>query len=178
MRKILTLSLTLLALQSFALEMELKPALPPAGMAPARVDLELDIFGVSYHSNRTYGFNETNYGVGFNAAMSSPTNDHFYMVVSTGTYKDSYDKDAFFFMVGPRAMIGYRNGLHATASVQGGYLRGSGAKGQGILPIVSFGYDRVDVCVTGTPFSEDNNSNSADNSNMVAVFLKFRVFEF
>ena len=176
MRKILTLSLTILALQLSALEMELKPAQKHRHLAESRIDVELDLFGVSYHTNRDYDFNESNYGVGVNLALSSPGYDHMYMVVSTGTYKDSYDEDAFFFMVGPRALIGYRNGFHATVGLQAGYLEGSGAKGIGAFPVLSVGYDWFDVCFTGQPV--ENDTGSAEDSRMFALFLKFRLFDF
>ncbi len=180
MKNLLTLSLFLLAFQVSALEMELKPAQTHNHVTPAKIDLELDVFGLSYHTNRDYDFNEVNPGFGLSVAFKSDEPDrgyHLSMVVSAGTYKDSYSDQAKYFLVGPRATLGFEKSLHASIAIQGGYLNGSGSKGQGIVPFASIGYDWFDVGITGDPFGTGG-ENDAETSKMIAVFLKLRALTF
>ena len=57
---------------------------------------------------------------------------------------------------------------------QVGHVSGSGIHGAAIVPVISAGYGRFDICVTGDPFEKD----AADKSKVVACFIKFRAFEF
>lgn len=180
MKHALALILIALFLQVNALEMELKPAQNHERVYDSKLSLELDVFGLSYHSNRNYDFNEKNPGLGVSVVFSSDTPDpgwHFSMVASAGTYRDSYNEQAEYFLIGPRFTLGYENSFHASLAMQAGYLDGSGKNGQAIIPFVTVGYDRINVGITGDPFGVGD-ENSQDTSKMVAVFLKFRVLDF
>jgi hypothetical protein len=133
--------------------------------------------GLSYHTNKSYDFNEENLGLGVSFTIGSNVPDDglsAVMVASVGFYKDSYNEQAKYFLAGPRGVIGHRDGFHVSGAVQVGYVDGSGLHGAGIIPFVSVGYDRFDLCVTGDPFSKD----SEDKSKFVACFLKIRVLDF
>lgn len=172
MKKILALSLILISLHA---------------PAETKVDLELDVFGLSYHTNRDYDFNERNPGLGLDVVFSSKkSSEDFWrasMVLSGGVYKDSFSERAEYLFAGPRLTMGYDDSLHAMISVQGGYLDGSGTNGLSAFPVVGFGYDWFNVCFTGIFTGSDRTEMTSATtgvvySRMVAVFLKFRVLDF
>ncbi len=182
MKKVLTFAMFVLSLQATALEkseMVLKPPLPPAKTDLVDVGVELDIFGLSYHTNRDYDFNEVNPGVGLSMVLDSSkaSINRFSLVLSSGVYTDSYNDTAFYMVAGPRYTLGYENDFHVFASVQGGYMNGSDRKGQGVIPFVGFGYDRFNVCFTGALVGKGD-KDAPDASKMVAVFLKIKVIDF
>jgi hypothetical protein len=158
----------------FALEMELKPPLSYDDNANSYT-LELDVFGLSYHDNRSYDFNEVNPGVGLNLCIKASSDDVLELMLSGACYKDSYSDLATFVGIGPRWTVGDRKSLHASLAFIGGYMMAEKDRTLAV-PVLAFGYDFVDVCFTGKPSSGDE--KYADASNMVAVFLKFRVWEF
>ncbi len=152
-----------------------------AAMCAAAADdttLEVYVFGKSYHTNRSYDWNEENYGLGIGLAKcigeDSPNTDVFGVV---GSYKDSLNETAKFALFGIRGVVlGQKNDYHATLSFAGGYYEGSGFVKFGILPVFSIGYDKFDLCFTGSPNVLD--SNDKYNTAMIAVFLKMQVMEF
>lgn len=161
MKNVLALTLMVLSLHAVAVD---------------RVDLELDVFGLSYHQDRDFGYNERNPGLGLTLVMGDRGDDFLSLIVSGGTYKDSYRDQAAFLVAGVRAMVGSKDSFHASLSVQGGYFDGSGFDGLGALPVFSVGYDRYDLCVTGNPF--ETKDGDQGSSRVVAFFLKVRVLEF
>jgi hypothetical protein len=149
--------------------------------AQDKTTLELDVFGLSYHTNRDYDYNEVNPGLGVSAVFSS--NECLSMVASAGSYKDSFSDQAVYFLVGPRLTIGAEDSFHASVSVQAGYLNGSGKQGLAGIPFITLGYDWFNVGITGDVFSRSETVQVSKNeavayTKMVAVFLKFRVLDF
>lgn len=138
--------------------------------------MELDVFGLSYHEDRQFDYNERNPGLGLTLVMGDRGDDFLSILVSGGTYKDSFYEQATFLVAGVRAMVGSKDSFHASMSIQGGYFEGSGFNGLGALPVCSVGYDRYDFCVTGNPF--ETKEGDQGSSRVVAFFLKVRVLEF
>jgi len=155
-------------------------------LAGADVDVETFVFGLSHHTNRSVDWNERNYGLGLGLAYH--VNKYSDITVFTGTYNDSFNDQAKFASVGLRGIIGDRNALHATFGLSGGYLNGSNVNGFVIMPVMSLGYDWIDICVTGQPNkSSGNNSGSSDprdnrneqsSTGVYAGFIKFRIATF
>ena len=142
-------------------------------------ELELNVFGLSYHTNRNYNFNEVNPGLGlglvFNKVGYEDDGSHMSMVVSAGEYKDSFNNTAYYILAGPRLTLGYEDSFHATAEAGVGLLHGSGNKSAALVPVVSVGYDRFNLCVTG---ELGNTSNEHEASKMIALFLRVKLFDF
>jgi hypothetical protein len=149
-----------------------------------KVDGEVFVFGKSYHSNRSIDYNETNPGVALGIAYHD--DEHLDVTLAGGQYKDSYREHARFALAGIRYVWGDRDGAHATAGFSLGYFKGSDFHGVGFLPVVSVGYDWIDMCVTGDPaFGGNSNNGSRDpqenrgaTGGFIAAFLKFRVATF
>ena len=147
-------------------------------------DLELYTFGASYHSNRTVNWNENNLGLGLGVAIHTDTKID--IIFAGGGYKDSYNEIASFGMFGARYVMGERKRVHATAGFMAGYYNGSGFAGVGMIPVVSIGYNWVDLCFTGSPPESGHKHNNSDDpkqnreteSGMVAAFLKIRLCTF
>jgi hypothetical protein len=140
---------------------------------------ELDVFGLSYHANRDYDFNEVNPGLGITMVMNSaePTDmSHFSMIASVGSYRDSYNDQAWYILAGSRFTVGTRDGLHASAALTLGWVDGSGTRGLPIVPFLSVGYNRYDLGITGSP--ETGKSGAEDSSKVIAVYLKIRLLDF
>jgi hypothetical protein len=144
--------------------------------AETSVDVSLDVFGLSYHQDRDFGYNERNPGLGVSLAIHDVDDDFLSYVVSGGVYKDSFFDRAEFLVVGVRGLIGSKDSFHGSLSVQGGYFEGSGFDGLGAFPVVSVGYDRFDLCFSGNPF--ETKSEGEGSSRVLAMFLKIRVWEF
>jgi hypothetical protein len=178
--------LFLLTLQINAQEMVLKPAEQYSDNHNIKTTLELDVFGLSYHTNRDYDFNEKNPGLGLSAIfmeVGPETGYDLSLAMSTGIYKDSYSKQALYFLAGPRVTLGYDDSFHASISVQAGYLDGSGKNGLAAIPFVTIGYDWFNVGITGELFSKSETVQVSENkavayTKMVAVFLKFKILDF
>lgn len=150
-----------------------------------KTSAEAYVFGKSYHSNRSIDWNENNLGLGGGVAYHYDSNTDLTFV--GGAYKDSYGDRAQFALIGVRVVGGDRDGAHATIGVNAGYFTGSDFNGFGIMPVLSVGYDRVDLCVTGSPPGSAGNKNSGsrdphDNygaaSGFIGVFLKIRIATF
>lgn len=150
-----------------------------------KTSAESYLLGKSYHSNRSIDWNETNLGLGAGVAYHSTSNTDLTFV--GGAYKDSYGDRAQFALIGARVVGGDRDGAHATISMNAGYLHDSSFHGFGVMPVVSVGYDWLDLCVTGSPrgWSSNTNSGSRDPqenkgapSGFIGVFLKIRVATF
>lgn len=141
-----------------------------------RFGLELDLMGLSYHTNRNYDFNEVNPGIGLSFTLGSDVVDDgnsAVLVASFGTYKNSYDGQANYFLVGPRGTLGYREHFHVSGAIQAGYIIGFNQNGSVIVPVLSVGYNRFDLCITGNPFEKDEDNES----KFIACFLKIRVLD-
>lgn len=149
-------------------EMVLKPPLELERAWPTTVSQELYIFGLSYHSDRDYGYNEQNPGLGYGIEIFNPTDKPVNMSIlaSMGTYKDSYSEQAYFVVAGPRLTLGHKEDWHFTFSAQFGYMDGSGIKGAVGLPMASINYSKVGIGITGNPSSIEQ---------VVGVFLKFNI---
>jgi hypothetical protein len=171
MNKILIFSLLILSIQASALD---------------KTDLELSVFGLSYHTNRDYDYNEVNPGLGLNLTFSSleKQNQNWYLswVLSGGFYKDSYSDTATYLLVGPRLTLGYDDSFHVSGGFGVGYFEGSGNTGIGYIPVVTVGYDWFNVGITGDPFSRSETVDVGDKrvayTKMVAVFLNLKVLTF
>jgi hypothetical protein len=133
--------------------------------------IDLDLFGFSDHSDHAARARQRNYGGGITAGLE--VGDQADLVTSWGTYLDSYDQHAKYAMAGLRYIVGDRTALHAALVVEMGWLDGSNIRGPTMLPVVQFGYDRVDLCVTGARPSEGPGA-----SWMVAVFCEVRLVTF
>ncbi len=162
--------------------MKILPILLLGTMATAGdISLEAFVFGHSYHTTRDDRWNENNWGLA--VGVVDQVSDHWDIQVVGGTYLDSFDDRATFLLMGPSYVLGDRHGWHGTAGIAGGYFGGSGFSGAGILPTVTVGYDRVDLCFTGIPhwaFADqiEHDGQFYPDTNMIAVFLKFRVWDF
>lgn len=144
---------------------------------------ELLLFGTSYHSNRNVRWNEKNPGVGVGVAYAYDEDTD--LVFSVGTYKDSFAETARFALVGARAWFGDRNAGHMTVGFHGGYYEGSGFAGAGFMPVVSVGYEWLDLCITGMPSgSTSGHTNTGPNdphnvaTGFVGVFVQVRLMTF
>lgn len=158
--------------------MVLKSPSTPVTLTPPKMSLEVDMFGLSYHTNRNYDFNETNPGLGLSFVISSPDKSSWFnvgMAFSVGTYEDSYKDQAKYLLIGPRLTIGYEDSFHVSFSGQAGYLDGSGSNGTIVVPFVTVGYDWISLGVTGDPIGRKS-ADSGDTSKMIGAFLKFRVW--
>jgi hypothetical protein len=167
-----------------AVESHIGVPIKPINDYVKKTDVEAYVFGVSYHTNRKIDWNETNPGLGIGLAYHYDKNVDITCV--GGTYKDSYFERATFALVGARIVCGNRDSLHATFGVNGGYFMGSDMHGIGIMPIVSVGYDWIDLCMTGYPGpSTSKNTGSSDPrynhgapSGFIGLFLKMRLVTF
>jgi hypothetical protein len=161
------------------------PAFAGDGDYVDKTSVETLVFGVSYHSNRSIDWNEQNYGLGLGIAYHQGV--HVDLTVTAGEYEDSYHEPARFFLIGARHIFGEREGAHVTIGGAGGYYYGSRMPGIGFMPVVTAGYDRFDLCITGNPVGIGSKNNSGcrdpqDNKNidtaLIAVFLKIRLATF
>lgn len=153
-----------------------------------KTDAEIYAFGKSYHSNRSIDWNETNLGAGLGLAYHYDSKTDVTFVA--GSYQDSYNERAQFALLGARFVAGDRDGAHATFGMSGGYFKGSDFHGVGIMPVVSVGYDWLDLCVTGCPpgiggannnkntGSRDPQENHGAASGFIGLFLKIRLVTF
>lgn len=143
-------------------------------------DLNAYVFGKSYHTNRHVHFNETN--PGFALEIAAEENQYLDFIVTTGVYKDSYSDVARFAMGGARLFfLGSREKFHTTLSVEAGYLKGSTINGLTIIPVMSIGYDRIDLCFTGDPTGSDNKTGPTAKTSTtasIAAFIKINLIKF
>jgi hypothetical protein len=152
------------------------------------MSVETYVFGKSHHTNRKVDWNENNYGMGLGIAYTMPTDYGQKIVDFTligGTYKDSYNESARFFMPGIRLNYGKRNDLHWNIGFNVGYFEGSGCRGTGMLPSLGIGWNRFDICLTGSipTIGDKRNPNGSRNpednrntsSGFIATFLRIKV---
>lgn len=159
--------------------------LAPLSYSEDVVDLETYVFGVSHHFNRCIHWNEINPGVA--VGIADHMNDNFDFILTAGGYDDSYSEAARFLLAGIRGIAGERNAFHITLSISTGYFEGSDNQGTPIIPVLSVGYDWIDLCVTGSPVGSGQPAQQKPDgsyypktvsSKMIAGFLKFRVLTF
>jgi hypothetical protein len=149
-----------------------------------KYDVDLYVFGASFHSFHSEikplnGFNP-GVGLGFAYHMLEKTD----ATIAMGGYIDSFEHQAQFTMVGVRQVFWERKGFHATVGISGGYFQGSGFNGLGVVPTVSIGYNRVDVCFTGTfnqpvemekYYGKTLTDHEEGKTAVLGMFLKFRL---
>ncbi len=150
--------------------------------------LEAYVFGVSYHTADAYDFNSVNPGLGL--GLSRQIWKCFDLGVVGGTYEDSFYEQSKFLLIGPTIVLGDRHAFHGTLSCRAGYFMGSSFNDFGYMPVATIGYDWFDVCFAGsitlkedhigqdTPKSYPYDDPHEISTNMLAVFVKFRVLEF
>lgn len=143
--------------------------------------LEVNVFGLSYHMNRNVDYNEQNPGIGVGVILNSAGGEddgfHASMSIQAGGYRDSFSDTAVYLVAGPRLTFGYEHASHATIELGMGYLHGSSSNGTVVIPVVSIGYDRFSLCATADLLG--NNRNEDDEvSRAVAVFLRVKLFDF
>jgi hypothetical protein len=156
------------------------------------VAVEVYGMGASYHSNRDVDWNETNYGLGIGLAAREPGST-VEAVWMAGTYRDSFNEQAYLVQAGIRKTFGDFDGLHGTLGATIGYLKGSGNKGASFIPMVSVGYDWLDLCMVYVPSgvsgegttgvdeattSSDPKDNRFTDTAVVAFLVKIRLCEF
>jgi hypothetical protein len=152
--------------------------------AAAAADLPVDssfaevyTFGACYHVVRGEPWNEFNPGLGI--GLGTIVGEHVDLRISAGAYQDSFGEMARFLMPGGAYVIGSRTDWHGTIGLNIGYMVGSGFTGIGILPVASFGFDRVELCLTGIPTAwsreDDHNGRVYPATGLVAAFLRVRV---
>lgn len=146
------------------------------------VDLEVSLFGLSYHSNTDYDWNQVNQGAGLGVVIGS-NGDKLRFVLCGGTYKDSFNKQAIYVLGGLRCMLGDDHGFHHGINILTGFLNGSNTNGATFLPVYTVGYDWFDFCVTADPFNKDRNNTNRDGevvpeSKTIACFINLRVCRF
>jgi len=115
-----------------------------------------------YDKTGTLPFNEANYGLGFEAERNN-------VVFRAGTYKDSYYKQAKYATIGYRyALLGQQDSFHAGASVNAGWLDGSGFKNDmAVVPQLEIGYKKTTLEIVYVP------KFSKEQAQAVAVSLKY-----
>lgn len=144
---------------------------------PTPVSVDLYAFGASYHSNRKVDYNELNPGLGIGLTWYKSSGMEPF--VATGTYHDSYGEDALFAMGGFRRRFGNIQETHGSVGVAMGYFDGSGKKGIVGMPILSIGYNRFELCVTGSYRDNEYNEDiKKSNTSVIATFLRIRLKEF
>ena len=145
-------------------------------MAAAVDSVDVYVFGLSHHMNRSVDWNEKNPGLALGFSHQIEENSRLDVTVEAGTYKDSYSQQARFALLGVRCYaIGERQSLHGTIQGGIGYYEGSGFHGIGFSANVALGYNRVDLCLTGYPSS---GSSDPDQCGWYAVFLRIRALDF
>lgn len=160
------------------------PILLALSCAAEDFSLDLYLMGVSRHTNRYIEYNEENYGAGLGVTWQREKTPG--VTFATGAYLDSYAEVARYAVLGPTFMAGSKQGVHAALTMTAGYLEGSDHSGFGLLPFLSFGYNRVSVCALGMsgsrlgeqPVSQNPRENRKVQSGFVAVFLKIRLLDF
>ena len=108
----------------------------------ATADTYLNIYGVSYHNDRNFSWNERNTGIG----LRHDLNENFF--IDGGFYKDSLNANTFYVAVATRAKFGPSAiGVSMLAMRQddayyAGHYRQAGIVG-GVLPFVSLETGRI-----------------------------------
>jgi hypothetical protein len=144
------------------------------GFIFAESGAELYVYGKSYHSNREYGFNETNPGLGLGFYSRGDISSNWFMTGQASVYYDSYRNYAKTITVGPRYVLGDVNNWHVDGTLQVGVIKTGIDNKQLIgflLPSVSIGYDRYNVHLIYLP----ENGSGIDKSSVAAAFLRIRL---
>ena len=149
------------------------------GFVFAETGTELYVYGMSYHSNREYDFNETNPGLGLGFYSREDASSNWYMTGQASVYYDSYSNYAKTVTAGPRYVFGDKDKWHVDGTLQIGFIK-TGVENkqlhQCLLPSVSVGYSRYNVHVIYIPKGEDSDpSEKDDSSSVIAAFLRIRL---
>ena len=115
-----------------------------------------------YDKTGTLPFNESNYGLGFEAERNN-------VVFRAGTYKDSYYKQAKYATIGYRFnLAGQQDSFHVGASINAGWLDGSGFKNDiVVVPQLEIGYKKTTLEIIYVP------KFTKEQAQVVAVSLKY-----
>lgn len=148
---------------------------PPAYFA------DIDLFGLSDHSNHSVIYRQWNPGLGL--TLGRIVDDNVDWTVATGTYLDSYNCHARYAMTGPRVVLGERMGWHIDLVAEVGYLYGSHKNGGTIIPVVQLGYDRANLCITGSRGASTHTYNPNHDPNFastsaIALFMELELVRF
>lgn len=144
-------------------------------MAAAVDSVDVYVFGLSHHQNRSIVWNEKNPGLALGLSHQLEENPNVDVTIDAGMYKDSYFNRAKFALIGIRCYaIGERESWHTTVQCGVGYYEGSGWRGPGFSANVAVGYNRVDLCMTGCPSAGPN----PDQCSWYAMFLRIRALDF
>lgn len=138
---------------------------------------ELYVYGVSYHTNREYGFNERNPGLGLGFYQEKDDGSHWYFTGQASVYYDSYENYAKVVTIGPRYVFGDVNSFHVDATLQvGGIMSGiDNNLYPAIIPSISVGYERYNLHLIYMPETRESHPGEGDNSSAVAAFLRIRL---
>lgn len=153
------------------------PALAAAADQDQHGSLEVDTFGLSYHTNHTAHLNGVNPGLGASLLLEHKPGCDW--ILSAGAYKDSYRQVAHYELAGLRWTIGDEVGWHGAISVSAGDFQGSGNHGFVMIPVIGFGYDRVMLNATG--FYQKDSQKTPEQpagSSVVAVFIGWTALRF
>ena len=138
---------------------------------------EVYVYGLSYHTNREYDFNEVNYGLGL-GFYTRPEGCPVYLAGQASMYRDSFDNPATVITVGPRWVFGNEDKFHTDLSIQLGMIKTGRDKElppqQIIMPTVSFGYDRYNVHFVYIPETGELEPGEPA-SDVYAMFLRIRL---
>ncbi len=145
--------------------------------------LELSAFGVSYHTNRNFNWNERNWGGGVGIRMVGE--GQLELRLAAARYKDSMNEKATVAMGGFGYLFGNRNNLHASLEFNLGYMNGSGiSKGVNAIPVLAVGYGPVDLCFTGMIMRDGlkHETTGPDDlehaqSSVIGAFVRFTVLK-
>jgi hypothetical protein len=140
--------------------------------------VEAYVYGLSYHTNRDYDFNELNYGLGL-GFYTRPEDCPVYLAGQFSMYRDSFSNPATVFTVGPRWVLGNENKFHTDLSIQVGMIKTGPDKSLPpyniIMPTVSFGYDRYNVHFVYIPEMGKSDPVTDPASDVYAMFLRIRL---
>lgn len=140
--------------------------------------VEAYVYGLSYHTNRDYDFNELNYGLGL-GFYTKPETSSVYATCQFSMYRDSFGNPAKVITVGPRWVFGDENKFHTDLSIQVGAIKTGPNKERSfisfIAPTVSVGYDRYNVHFLFIPETGGVGSEPEPESDVFAMFLRIRL---
>lgn len=142
--------------------------------------VEAYVYGLSYHTNRDYDFNETNYGLGL-GFYTRPEGVPAYLTGQASMYRDSFGNPATVITVGPRWAFGNEEKFHTDFTIQLGVIKTGQDKDRPfynvIMPSVSVGYDRWNVHFVYIPEMGEKSPKYPDEpeSDVFAMFLRIRL---
>lgn len=128
-----------------------------------RFSLEANVYGVSYHTNRDYAWNEKNPGLGLTVLYRLGSG--FSLIEAVGAYDDSNSRHARYALTGLRYTVGDESRFHASIGFAAGYYRGSGFHGVGCAPEILVGYNRVSLGIVVLPKPDHSAETTSYETN-------------